>query len=509
MYLLGLRALGHEVFYVEDTGECIYDPSRTRAPRIPRYGTALHPRRARAVRPRRPLELRQLRRHVPRRARARRVQRFCADADLFVNLSGGSWFWRDEYARIPRQVFVDSRSGVHAARASPRARRGTSTSSAASITCSRSAPTSARRRPTCRPAGSPGTRRGSRSSPICGAPSRRRAGDRFTHGHDVEDRELHRRGRQQGPRVREVHRPARAHAAPLRAGRQRPADAAARARLGRPWTRWASRGRSWDYRDFIQGSKGEFGVAKHAYVAHRSGWFSDRTECYLAAGRPALVQDTGWSAHLPHGDGPARASRRPRRRSTASTASPATTTRHARRRRRDRRATASTPPACCRGCWRRPARDSAPLRIAQVAPVATSVPPPRSGSIETMTALLTDGLVAARPRRDALRHRRVAHARARCTPRSRAATARTRRTWPWELCELFNLVGRGRAGGDVRRHPLPGRVLPAVAAVRAPGRRADGADAAPRARRQHEVALWSRHYPDTPFVGDLAGAGAV
>ena len=59
----------------------------------------------------------------------------------------------------------------------------------------------------------------------------------------------------------------------------------------------------WDYREFIQGSKAEFGVAKHAYVSRRSGWFSDRTECYLAAGRPALVQDTGWSAHVPAGDG--------------------------------------------------------------------------------------------------------------------------------------------------------------------------------------------------------------
>jgi hypothetical protein len=38
-------------------------------------------------------------------------------------------------------------------------------------------------------------------------------------------------------------------------------------------------------------------------VSRRSGWFSDRTECYLAAGRPALVQDTGWSAHLPSGTG--------------------------------------------------------------------------------------------------------------------------------------------------------------------------------------------------------------
>jgi hypothetical protein len=38
-------------------------------------------------------------------------------------------------------------------------------------------------------------------------------------------------------------------------------------------------------------------------LATRSGWFSDRTECYLASGRPALVQDTGWSAHLAHGVG--------------------------------------------------------------------------------------------------------------------------------------------------------------------------------------------------------------
>ena len=58
-----------------------------------------------------------------------------------------------------------------------------------------------------------------------------------------------------------------------------------------------------EYREFIHRSKAEFGVAKHTYVATRSGWFSDRTECYLASGRPALVQDTGWTAHLPAGEG--------------------------------------------------------------------------------------------------------------------------------------------------------------------------------------------------------------
>jgi hypothetical protein len=58
-----------------------------------------------------------------------------------------------------------------------------------------------------------------------------------------------------------------------------------------------------EYRDFIHRSRAEFGVAKHTYVATSSGWFSDRTECYLASGRPALVQETGWTAHLPSGEG--------------------------------------------------------------------------------------------------------------------------------------------------------------------------------------------------------------
>ena len=57
------------------------------------------------------------------------------------------------------------------------------------------------------------------------------------------------------------------------------------------------------YRAYIAASAGEIGFAKHAYVATRSGWFSDRTCCYLASGRPAVVQDTGWSEWLPTGDG--------------------------------------------------------------------------------------------------------------------------------------------------------------------------------------------------------------
>ncbi len=57
------------------------------------------------------------------------------------------------------------------------------------------------------------------------------------------------------------------------------------------------------YRQFIAGSRADLGIAKHAYVASRSGWFSDRGTCFLAAGRPVLHQDTGLGDWLPTGEG--------------------------------------------------------------------------------------------------------------------------------------------------------------------------------------------------------------
>lgn len=57
------------------------------------------------------------------------------------------------------------------------------------------------------------------------------------------------------------------------------------------------------YQRFVTGSRAELGVAKSGYVASRSGWFSDRSACYLAAGRPVVAQDTGFSDHLPTGQG--------------------------------------------------------------------------------------------------------------------------------------------------------------------------------------------------------------
>ncbi|WP_243311213.1 glycosyltransferase [Fundidesulfovibrio agrisoli] len=57
------------------------------------------------------------------------------------------------------------------------------------------------------------------------------------------------------------------------------------------------------YRDYIRGSTAEFTVAKEQNIQLRSGWFSDRSACYLASGRPVIVEDTGFGTYLPVGEG--------------------------------------------------------------------------------------------------------------------------------------------------------------------------------------------------------------
>jgi hypothetical protein len=299
MYLLGLRALGHEVFYIEDTGECVYDPVQNTRATDPGYGTSyIH----RALEP---FGLGDRWAFVNYDGSyhgrgAEDVRRYCNDADLYLNLSGGSWFWRDEYARIPRSAFIDSDPAftqLAIAKAEPWYVEffqrfdhlftfGSNIGTAASPV----------------PVGEFVWRKTWQPITLDEWRSEREAGDRFTTvmtwqiesftdvgGNKDEEflkyLDLPSRTRQlfelaiNGPR------------ALLGEHGWQTVDAMAASRT------------LWDYRDFIQRSKAEFAVAKHTYVATRSGWFSDRTECYLAASRPVIVQDTGWTAHLPSGEG--------------------------------------------------------------------------------------------------------------------------------------------------------------------------------------------------------------
>lgn len=299
MYLLGLRALGHEVFYIEDTGECVYDPVLNTRATDPSYGTgyiqaALEP-----------YGLGDRWAFVNYDGSyhgrgAADVQRFCADADLYLNLSGGSWFWRDEYARIPRSAFIDSDPAftqLAIAKAEPWyveffKRFDRLFTFGANI-----------------------------GAPACGVP----VGD-FTWHKTWQPVTLDqwRSSAPPGPNFTTVMTWQIESFADVGGNKDQefvnyidlPSRTAQPFELAINGPQALLRQHGWStvpamevsrtpqgYREFIWKSRAEFGVAKHTYVDTRSGWFSDRTECYLAAGRPALVQDTGWTAHLPSGEG--------------------------------------------------------------------------------------------------------------------------------------------------------------------------------------------------------------
>jgi hypothetical protein len=66
---------------------------------------------------------------------------------------------------------------------------------------------------------------------------------------------------------------------------------------------WRTAGTPEDYARFIVGSRAEIQCPKPAYRELRTGWFSDRSACYLASGRPVLAEETGFSEYLPTGEG--------------------------------------------------------------------------------------------------------------------------------------------------------------------------------------------------------------
>ena len=296
MYLIGLRELGHDVVYLEDTGECVYDADRNTISTDPTYGTNyIHS----ALKP---FEFGDRWCFINydgtyRGMTQSALRDFCADADLYVNLSGGSWFWRDEYRRIPSKIFIDS-DPVFTQLAIAKGDawyveffRGFDqlfTFGANIGADSSDVPTGEF---TWHHTWQPVVTRLWHTNDL---PADNRVTtvmtwktESFTDVDGNKDREF----------VKFLDLPSRTSShfqlavnGPHELLRERgwnPVDAM---RVSRS---------PWDYRRFIQQSRGEFGIAKHAYVSRRSGWFSDRTECYLAAGRPAVVQDTGWSDHLP------------------------------------------------------------------------------------------------------------------------------------------------------------------------------------------------------------------
>ena len=361
-----------------------------------------------------------------------------ADADLFLNLSGGCWFWRDEYAAIPHSAFIDSDPAF------------------TQLALAKGVPWYV-----------DFFRRFDRlftfgrniGTPACPVPT-----TPFHWEHTWQPVCLRQR--------QTVQDPPRSHFTTIMNWRIKSfediggnkdqefdtvLDLPGRIRtplelaISGPAPLELLRGHGWHcreafpvsrtldtYRDYVRGSLGEFSVAKHTYVRTNSGWFSDRTECYLASGA-AVVQDTGFSAHLPTGEGLIAYTSL----EEAVAGLEVVTCDYPRHSRAAREVAgrASRPTWFCRTSWKRPplaARWRGEHRIGQIATLSTPVRREGADSIESLVWLLSRELTA-------LGHEVTVFACAGSNPCGELAA-----TLPgpygsdgspgnWQLCEWINL----------------------------------------------------------------------
>ena len=312
-YIAGFQSLGHEVFYLEDTGECGFDPVTNRISRDPSYAVHYIRRQLGIV------GLQDTWAYIDYRGRyhgksRRQVADACREADLMVNLSGGCWFARPEYDSL-RKIFIDTDPGFtqrNIAEApaldskwaertgfesyheffSSYDRLFTFALNVAAPNCCLPE-TDFRWFPTIQPLALefwPVV-----EPPVQGA---------FTTILSWRTDSFRGMGKgKAGELFRMIDLPKKSpQRIRLAIAGQPPIDLLSR--HGWQLTDAVAETRDpYAYRSFIQGSKAELGFAKAMYVETHSGWFSDRTECYLATGRPALVRDTGFCDILPCGKG--------------------------------------------------------------------------------------------------------------------------------------------------------------------------------------------------------------
>ena len=300
-YLAALGRLGYEMFYLEDTGECAFDPVVNGISRDPSYSTRYIHRHLETI------GLGQAWTYVDYRGqyhgRSRdEVRAICAEADAMINLSGGSWIARPEYDRL-RKVFIDTDPGF-TQRAIVETKEAwyrdffaaqdalfTFALNIGAPDCT-IAETPLRWQPTIQPLVMS-------FWPVVPAPSK--APYTTILSWRIENFGMS-RGKG-GDIVRLMGLPAKSQRRILLAiAGQAPIDMLNR----QGWETTDAVAQTIDadaYQRFIQGSRAELGFAKSMYVETRSGWFSDRTECYLATGRPAIVRDTAFGKVIPTGEG--------------------------------------------------------------------------------------------------------------------------------------------------------------------------------------------------------------
>ncbi|GAF77773.1 unnamed protein product, partial [marine sediment metagenome] len=315
MYLLGLRKLGHEVHYLEDTGECNYDPEINAIATNPRYALDYIDRNLR------PFGLGGNWCYVDYQGGHHGIaqgkwERICREADLFLILSGGCWTWRDHYLSIPVKVFIDSdpaftQIAIHEALKEYQTNEKkrwyvdffrtydhlfTFGANIGTPRCG--VPTDELNwhhtwQPVCMDLWTP---------PTGQLPTRAEWTTVMTWA--IESfKDIGGYKNQEFLKILNLAERCRAAGGPhIELAINGPKDFL-RERGWRCVDAFAVSVDLWRYHAYITTSRGEFGVAKNTYVKTCCGWFSDRTACYLSAGRPAVVQDTNFSELLPTGRG--------------------------------------------------------------------------------------------------------------------------------------------------------------------------------------------------------------
>lgn len=310
-YALGLEQLGYEVYYLEDTGWEAYDPRRQAYGADYAYGVSFLERTLHGLAP--ALGGRWHVRDMKGRCFGLDAARFAdvvRGADLFLNVSGGTLL-RDEYMACPRKVLIDTDPGWNHFVNFPKWDANPGWQGSHGWRAHDHFFTYAERigRPGCalpalgidwQPTRPPVILDCWRPEPPAQTWTTVMTWNNF--GRPVEHGGV-RYGTKEMEFGRVEQLPRRTHARlEVACGGDPPAQ------------RWRDVGWSVvdshevsktpdDYRRYVQRSRGEFSVAKNLYVATRSGWFSCRSACYLAAGRPVVVQDTGFTEVIPTGDG--------------------------------------------------------------------------------------------------------------------------------------------------------------------------------------------------------------
>jgi hypothetical protein len=311
-YALGLEQLGFEVYYLEDTGWQTYDPRQGEYGEDCSYAVDFLSRSLGTLSP--TLAQRWRFRNLDGKTYGLDDKTFSAvlrDADLFLNVSGGTLL-RDEYLACPRKVLIDSDPGWNHFRNYPKWDANPNWQGSHGYRAHDFFFTYAERigRPDCVLPDFGLKWQPTRPPVVLDCWAAAPPGAKWTTVMTWKNFQetIQHNGVTYGTKELEFHKI-----------ETLPTRVAAKLELAvgggsAPRERW--RGLGWhlaesenisrtaeEYRRYLQSSRGEFSVAKNVYTATRCGWFSCRSVCYLAAGLPVVVQDTGFSEFLPTGEG--------------------------------------------------------------------------------------------------------------------------------------------------------------------------------------------------------------